>query len=39
VLVHCAVDPDEDVVPMLLAGQTMDRMWPYAPAEPPRVSG
>lgn len=29
VLVHCTVDPSEDVVPMLLAGQTMDRMWPY----------
>lgn len=28
-LVHCIVDPDEDVVPMLLANQTMDRMWPY----------
>jgi acetolactate synthase-1/2/3 large subunit len=28
-LVHCLIDPDEDVVPMLLAGQTMDRMWPY----------
>lgn len=28
-LVHCHVDPDEDVVPMLLGGQTMDRMWPY----------
>ena len=27
-LVHCLVDPQEDVVPMLLAGQTMDRMWP-----------
>jgi acetolactate synthase-1/2/3 large subunit len=31
-LVHCHVDPAEDVVPMLLAGQTMDRMWPYADA-------
>jgi acetolactate synthase I/II/III large subunit len=29
VLVHCQVDPNEDVVPMLLANQTMDRMWPY----------
>jgi acetolactate synthase-1/2/3 large subunit len=28
-LVHCLIDPEEDVVPMLLAGQTMDRMWPY----------
>jgi acetolactate synthase-1/2/3 large subunit len=28
-LVHCLIDPAEDVVPMLLAGQTMDRMWPY----------
>jgi acetolactate synthase-1/2/3 large subunit len=30
VLVHCIVDPMEDVTPMLLAGQTMDKMWPYA---------
>ena len=30
VLVHCVVDETEDVVPMLLAGQTMDRMWPDA---------
>ena len=30
VLVHCVVDEEEDVVPMLLAGQTMDRMWPDA---------
>jgi acetolactate synthase-1/2/3 large subunit len=29
VLVHCIIDPSEDVVPMLLANQTMDRMWPY----------
>jgi len=29
VLVHCLVDPLEDVVPMLMAGQTMDKMWPY----------
>ncbi len=28
-LVHCLIDPQEDIVPMLLAGQTMDRMWPY----------
>jgi acetolactate synthase I/II/III large subunit len=28
-LAHCLIDPAEDVVPMLLAGQTMDRMWPY----------
>lgn len=28
-LVHCVIDPEADVVPMLLAGQTMDRMWPY----------
>jgi acetolactate synthase-1/2/3 large subunit len=28
-LVHCLIDPREDIVPMLLAGQTMDRMWPY----------
>ncbi len=31
-LVHCLIDPAEDVVPMLLAGQTMDRMWPYREA-------
>ena len=29
VLMHCIVDPNEDVVPMLLANQTMDGMWPY----------
>lgn len=29
-LAHCLIDPTEDVVPMLLAGQSMDRMWPYA---------
>lgn len=29
VLVHCLVDPAEDVTPMLLPAQTMDRMWPY----------
>lgn len=28
-LIHCVVDPDEDVRPMLLAGQTLDGMWPY----------
>jgi acetolactate synthase-1/2/3 large subunit len=28
-LVHCLIDPEEDIVPMLLGGQTMDRMWPY----------
>jgi len=28
-LLHCIVDPDTDVVPMMLTGQTMDRMWPY----------
>ncbi len=28
-LVHCLIDPAEDVVPMLLAGQTLDSMWPY----------
>jgi acetolactate synthase-1/2/3 large subunit len=27
-LVHCLVDHGEDVVPMLLAGQALDRMWP-----------
>lgn len=26
-LVHCLVDSREDVVPMLLAGQALDRMW------------
>jgi acetolactate synthase-1/2/3 large subunit len=29
-LVHCIVDPDEDVSPMLLAGQTIDAMWTRA---------
>ena len=29
-LVHCLVDYSEDVSPMLLPGQTMDKMWPYA---------
>lgn len=29
VLVHCIIDYNEDVVPMLLAGQTIDKMWPY----------
>jgi acetolactate synthase-1/2/3 large subunit len=29
-LVDCIVDEGEDVVPMLLAGQKMDGMWPYA---------
>ena len=29
VLVHCIVDSKEDVVPMLLAGQTMNKMWPF----------
>ena len=28
-LLHCNVDPSEDVIPMLLGGQTMDKMWPY----------
>ena len=28
-LLQCVVDHDTDVVPMLLTGQTMDRMWPY----------
>lgn len=28
-LLHCIVDPETDVVPMMLTGQTMDRMWPY----------
>ncbi|NOZ52515.1 MAG: thiamine pyrophosphate-binding protein [Gammaproteobacteria bacterium] len=29
VLVHCIVDETEDIVPMLLSGQTLDCMWPY----------
>jgi acetolactate synthase-1/2/3 large subunit len=29
-LLDCIVDEAEDVVPMLLAGQKMDAMWPYA---------
>jgi len=29
-LVHCIVDPDEDVSPMLLTGQTIDAMWTRA---------
>ena len=28
-LVHCIVDETEDVIPMLLGGQPMSRMWPY----------
>jgi acetolactate synthase-1/2/3 large subunit len=28
-LVHCMVDEAEDVIPMLLGGQPMFRMWPY----------
>lgn len=27
-LLHCIIDEAEDVVPMLLANQTLDRMWP-----------
>lgn len=26
-LLHCVVDPNEDLSPMLLAGQTLDKMW------------
>jgi acetolactate synthase-1/2/3 large subunit len=26
-LVHCIIDPGEDISPMLLAGQTIDAMW------------
>jgi acetolactate synthase-1/2/3 large subunit len=26
-LLHCEVDPKEDLSPMLLAGQTLDKMW------------
>ncbi len=29
VLVHCIVDEKEDISPILLAGQTLDLMWPY----------
>ncbi|MEI7815974.1 MAG: thiamine pyrophosphate-binding protein, partial [Desulfuromonadales bacterium] len=29
VLVHCVIASEENVVPMLLAGQTLDKMWPY----------
>ncbi|NLJ71756.1 MAG: thiamine pyrophosphate-binding protein [Syntrophomonadaceae bacterium] len=28
-LVHCIVDENEDVIPMLLGGQPMSKMWPY----------
>jgi len=28
-LIHCFVDYNEDVSPMLLPDQTMDKMWPY----------
>jgi len=28
-LVHCLVDEAEDIVPMLMAGNTLDKMWPY----------
>jgi thiamine pyrophosphate-dependent acetolactate synthase large subunit-like protein len=28
-LVHCLISPEEDCVPMLMAGQPMDKMWPY----------
>ena len=33
VLIHCHVDPEEDVLPMLLGGQTLDKMsteWSFA---------
>ncbi len=29
-LLHCLVDPNEDVSPMLLGGQTLDQMWTRA---------
>lgn len=29
VLVHCIIDEEEDISPMLLAGQTLDGMWPH----------
>lgn len=28
-LLHCLIDPREDVSPMLMAGQRLDGMWPY----------
>ncbi len=28
VLVHCKITVEEDIAPMLLAGQTLDKMWP-----------
>jgi acetolactate synthase-1/2/3 large subunit len=28
-LIHCVIDEEEDITPMLLAGQTLDGMWPY----------
>ncbi len=28
-LVHCLIGPEENCVPMLMAGQPMDKMWPY----------
>lgn len=29
VLIHCLIDQQEDVMPMLMGGQTLDKMWPY----------
>jgi acetolactate synthase-1/2/3 large subunit len=29
VLLHCKIDPTEDVKPMLLGGKPMNEMWPY----------
>ena len=26
-LLHCVVDPNEELSPMLLAGQELDKMW------------
>lgn len=28
-LIHCVIDEEEDISPMLLAGQTLDGMWPH----------
>ncbi len=29
-LIHCIIDENEDVTPMLLGGKKMDSMWPYS---------
>lgn len=33
ILFHLEIDPRHDVVPMLLGGQTTDKMWPYFDAQ------